>query len=107
MADPGGSPPNRGLRPDLAGAPEASAASPENAFAAGLFEDLPPRYDRLAGVLSLGQNGRGRREVVRPLARSQPRRILDGATGTAGVPIAVARETEAGRPWADLREPMV
>src|SRR5207253_2904272 len=41
MADPGGSPPNRGLRPDLAGAPEASAASPENAFAAGLFEELP------------------------------------------------------------------
>ena len=107
MADPGGSPPNRGLRPDLAGAPEASAASPENAFAAGLFEDLPPRYDRLAGVLSLGQNGRWRREVVRPLARSQPRRILDVATGTAGVAIALARATEADIVGVDISEPML
>ena len=107
MADPGGSPPNRGLRPDLAGAPEASAASPENAFAAGLFEDLPPRYDRLAGVLSLGQNGRWRREVVRHLARSQPRRILDVATGTAGVAIALARATEADIVGVDISEPML
>ncbi len=107
MADPGGSPPNRGLRPDLAGAPEASAASPENAFAAGLFEDLPPRYDRLAGVLSLGQNGRWRREVVRHLARSQPRRILDVATGTAGVAIALARATDADIVGVDISEPML
>src|SRR5205807_438630 len=87
--------------------PGPSATSPENAFAAGLFEDLPPRYDRLAGVLSLGQNGRWRREVVRPLARSQPRRILNVATGTAGGAIALARATEADIVGVDISEPML
>jgi len=37
-----------------------SAASAENAFAADLFSGLPKRYDRLAEILSFGQNGRWR-----------------------------------------------
>jgi demethylmenaquinone methyltransferase/2-methoxy-6-polyprenyl-1,4-benzoquinol methylase len=83
------------------------AASPENAFAAGLFEDLPPKYDRLAEVLSLGQNGEWRRELVRHIARVKPRRILDVATGTAGVAIALARATRADIVGVDLSEPML
>lgn len=83
------------------------AASPENAFAAGLFEDLPPRYDRLAEVLSLGQNGEWRRDLVRHIARVNPRRILDVATGTAGVAIALARATHAEIVGVDLSEPML
>ena len=84
-----------------------AAASPENAFAADLFEDLPPRYDRLAEVLSLGQNRRWRREVVRHIARFKPRRILDVATGTAGVAIALAHATEAEIVGIDISEPML
>jgi demethylmenaquinone methyltransferase / 2-methoxy-6-polyprenyl-1,4-benzoquinol methylase len=83
------------------------AASPENAFAAGLFEDLPPKYDRLAEVLSLGQNAEWRRELVRHIARVTPRRILDVATGTAGVAIALARATHADIVGVDLSEPML
>jgi demethylmenaquinone methyltransferase / 2-methoxy-6-polyprenyl-1,4-benzoquinol methylase len=83
------------------------AASPENAFAAGLFEDLPPKYDRLAEVLSLGQNGEWRRELVRHVARVKPRRILDVATGTAGVAIALAHATHADIAGVDLSEPML
>ena len=83
------------------------AASPENAFAAGLFEDLPQRYDRLAEVLSLGQNGAWRRELVRHIARANPRRILDVATGTAGVAIALAHATHADIVGVDLSEPML
>jgi demethylmenaquinone methyltransferase / 2-methoxy-6-polyprenyl-1,4-benzoquinol methylase len=83
------------------------AVSPENAFAAGLFEELPPKYDRLAEVLSLGQNGEWRRELVRQIARVQPRRILDVATGTAGVAIALARATHADVVGIDLSEPML
>ncbi len=86
------------------GPPEAS---PENAFAAGLFEDLPPKYDRLAEVLSLGQNGQWRREVVRHIARFKPRRILDVATGTAGVAIALAGATQAEIVAVDISEPML
>ena len=54
-----------------------AAASPENAFAEVLFEDLPGRYDSLAEVLSFGQNNRWRHELVLHVVRSQPERILD------------------------------
>jgi demethylmenaquinone methyltransferase/2-methoxy-6-polyprenyl-1,4-benzoquinol methylase len=84
-----------------------AAASPENAIAAGLFEDLPPRYDRLAEVLSFRQNGAWRRELVRHIARFKPRRILDVATGTAGVAIALARATQAEVIGVDISEPML
>lgn len=84
-----------------------SGASPENAFAAVLFEALPPRYDRLAEVLSLGQNQRWRRELVTHIARFQPERILDVATGTAGVAIALAHATDARIVGVDISEPML
>lgn len=83
------------------------AASPENTFAAGLFEGLPARYDRLAEVLSLGQNGKWRHELVRHIARANPARILDVATGTAGVAIAMAHATHAEIVGVDLSEPML
>jgi demethylmenaquinone methyltransferase/2-methoxy-6-polyprenyl-1,4-benzoquinol methylase len=85
----------------------SAMASQENAFAAALFEDLPPRYDRLAEVLSLRQNARWRRELVRHIARFKPRRILDVATGTAGVAIALARATGADVVGVDISEPML
>lgn len=83
------------------------AASPENAFAAGLFEGLPAKYDRLAEVLSLGQNRKWRQELVRHITRARPRRILDVATGTAGVAVALARATQADIVGVDLSEPML
>lgn len=85
----------------------SGAGSRENAFAAGLFEDLPRKYDRLAEVLSFGQNGEWRSELVRQIARVKPRRILDVATGTAGVAIALARATRAEIVGVDLSEPML
>ena len=84
-----------------------SGASPENAFAAVLFEALPSRYDRLAEVLSLGQNQRWRRELVMHIARFQPERILDVATGTAGVAIELAHATDAHIVGVDISEPML
>jgi demethylmenaquinone methyltransferase / 2-methoxy-6-polyprenyl-1,4-benzoquinol methylase len=84
-----------------------SGASPENAFAGVLFEALPLRYDRLAAVLSLGQNQRWRRELVMHISRFQPGRILDVATGTAGVAIALAHATDANIIGVDISEPML
>jgi demethylmenaquinone methyltransferase / 2-methoxy-6-polyprenyl-1,4-benzoquinol methylase len=89
------------------GEPGPVAATPENAFAADLFEGLPARYDRLAEVLSLGQNAGWRHELVRHVVRSRPRRILDVATGTAGVAIALARATDAEVVGVDISEPML
>jgi demethylmenaquinone methyltransferase/2-methoxy-6-polyprenyl-1,4-benzoquinol methylase len=58
-------------------------------------------------VLSLGQNSRWRRELVRKVARVRPRRVLDVATGTAGVAIALALATEASIVGVDISEPML
>jgi demethylmenaquinone methyltransferase/2-methoxy-6-polyprenyl-1,4-benzoquinol methylase len=61
----------------------------------------------MAEVLSLRQNGSWRRELVRHVARFQPARILDVATGTAGVAIALAHATDADVIGVDLSEPML
>jgi demethylmenaquinone methyltransferase/2-methoxy-6-polyprenyl-1,4-benzoquinol methylase len=89
------------------GEPGPPAASPENAFAADLFGDLPSKYDRLAEVLSFGQNGKWRRALVSHVVRFKPRRILDVATGTAGVAIALAHATDAEIVGVDISEPML
>jgi demethylmenaquinone methyltransferase / 2-methoxy-6-polyprenyl-1,4-benzoquinol methylase len=83
------------------------AASSENAFAARLFEGLPPRYDLLAEVLSFGQNRRWRCQLVGRIASSRPRTVLDVATGTAGVAIALARETGARITGVDISAEML
>jgi len=57
-----------------------------NQVAREVFTGLPRRYDRLAWLLSFGQDRRWRRSVVRRIAAGQPRRVLDVATGPAGEP---------------------
>jgi demethylmenaquinone methyltransferase/2-methoxy-6-polyprenyl-1,4-benzoquinol methylase len=84
-----------------------TGASSENAFAEQLFEGLPPRYDLLAEVLSFGQNRRWRRELVGHIASSRPRTVLDVATGTGGVAIALARETDARITGVDISAEML
>lgn len=79
----------------------------DNAFAIDLFRGLPRRYDLLAEVLSLGQNGRWRRELVSHLAPHRPRTVLDVATGTGGVAIALAAATEARITGVDISDAML
>jgi demethylmenaquinone methyltransferase/2-methoxy-6-polyprenyl-1,4-benzoquinol methylase len=86
---------------------EPSAASVENAFAADLFRGLPARYDLLAEILSFGQNRRWRGELVGRIASSQPKLVLDVATGTAGVAIALAKRTGAEVTGVDISESML
>jgi len=84
-----------------------SVGSAENEFAVKLFRRLPRRYDLLAEVLSFGQNARWRAELVNHVAGHQPRRVLDVATGTAGVAIAIARATNAQVTGVDVSEEML
>ena len=84
-----------------------SAASAENAFAADLFRGLPKRYDLLAEILSFGQNAHWRRKLVTQIASCEPKTILDVATGTAGVAIALAKRTGADVTGVDLTESML
>ena len=69
--------------------------SRSNIFARRLFEGLPARYDLLAEVLSFGQNARWRRALVDRLVATRSERVLDIATGTAAVAIAIAHQTQA------------
>jgi demethylmenaquinone methyltransferase/2-methoxy-6-polyprenyl-1,4-benzoquinol methylase len=79
----------------------------DNTFAVQLFEGLPDRYDALAEILSFRQNARWRRELVSHLALYQPHTILDVATGTAGVAIALAAETGARITGVDISDAML
>jgi demethylmenaquinone methyltransferase/2-methoxy-6-polyprenyl-1,4-benzoquinol methylase len=81
--------------------------SAENAFAVDLFRDLPERYDALAEVLSLGQNRRWRGELVRHIVAAHPSRVLDVATGTAGVALSIAPSTEAEIVGVDVSDDML
>ena len=79
----------------------------DNALAIELFEGLPARYDTLAEVLSFAQNARWRRELVSRLSAHEPRSILDVATGTAGVAIALAAKTNARITGVDISDAML
>ncbi len=76
-------------------------------FARALFAGLPARYDRLAAVLSLGQDGRWRREMINHIATSKPATVLDVATGPAGVALQLADRTDAVITGIDLSEDML
>src|SRR6266851_7217305 len=78
-----------------------------NAFAIELFSGLPPRYDALAEILSFGQNARWRHELVSHLSVHKPRSVLDVATGTGGVAIALAAATEARITGVDISDAML
>lgn len=83
--------------------------SEPNVFAQELFDGLPRRYDALEATLSLGQNHRWRTAMVDAVTASRPppRRILDVATGTAGVAIMLADRTDAEVVGIDLTEAML
>ena len=97
---------------------------PRNRFAQRLFTPLPSRYDRLAEILSMGQNGRWRRAMVGPDRRGAGSRegprssqeagaaggqalVLDVASGTAGVALQLASRTGARVVGVDLTERML
>jgi len=75
--------------------------------ARAVFDGLPARYDRLAYLLSFGQDRRWRRAVTDHAAAAGPRLVLDVATGPAGVALAVAARTGADVVGVDLNEPML
>jgi demethylmenaquinone methyltransferase/2-methoxy-6-polyprenyl-1,4-benzoquinol methylase len=73
-----------------------------NRFAQRLFSPLPERYDRLAALLSLGQDGRWRRAMVDHVVPHHPGLVLDVATGPAGVAIQLADRSAARVVGLDL-----
>ncbi len=90
-----------------------STATDRNSFAQDLFTPLPARYDRLAELLSFGQNGRWRRAMIDKVIpacapeNAANRVVLDVASGTAGVAIQLASRAPARVVGVDLTEQML
>jgi demethylmenaquinone methyltransferase / 2-methoxy-6-polyprenyl-1,4-benzoquinol methylase len=80
-----------------------------NRFTRDLFDGLPARYDLLAEILSMGQNGQWRSEMTSHVAGNVPADgvILDVASGTAGVALQLAERTGARVIGVDLTEQML
>jgi len=81
--------------------------SRQNRFAKALFSGLPGRYDRLAELLSFGQNARWRKEMVAHVVAASPGIVLDVASGTAGVALQTARRCGARVVGLDLTRAML
>ena len=84
----------------------ASRAVP-NEFSRRLFAPLPGRYNRLARILSMGQDPRWRATMIGHIAPSNPSLVLDVACGPAAVSMQLAERTKAHVVGLDLSEDML
>jgi demethylmenaquinone methyltransferase/2-methoxy-6-polyprenyl-1,4-benzoquinol methylase len=73
------------------GGPTPTDWSERKRHAVGLFAGLPRHYDRVAAVLSFGQDPRWRRTMVEAVQARPDERVLDVATGTGLVAQALVR----------------
>jgi demethylmenaquinone methyltransferase/2-methoxy-6-polyprenyl-1,4-benzoquinol methylase len=93
-------------RPEIRENPMPVGLPGQNRFARDLFAPLPSRYDRLAELLSFGQNGRWRAAMVGRVIPVDGV-VLDVASGTAGVALQLAARSQARIVGVDLTEQML
>ena len=73
-----------------------------------MFDSIAPAYDLMNSLMSFGLHRRWLRRAVDEVAANEPKLILDVATGTADVAIALARRIpEASVTGIDLSEGMI
>ena len=60
---------------------------------ASMFDRISPKYDALNHLLSLNIDKLWRRKTAKEVAKNHPKTILDLATGTADLAIALAKHT--------------
>lgn len=71
--------------------PPASEHPDKGRSVRAMFDAIAPRYDLLNAVLSLGVDRSWRRRAVHAALRGSPARVLDVATGTADLALALKR----------------
>lgn len=72
-------------------------ASPVAGDVRRMFSEIAPTYDLLNSLLSLGLDARWRREAARAAVEARPGRVLDVATGTGKLALAVKRSAPDAR----------
>ena len=90
---------------EAASRPTPPPRSDRREHATRLFAGLPRSYDRMAELLSFGQNARWRRFMVSRLDGAET--VLDVATGTAHVALEVAGRFPSSVVGLDQSEPML
>lgn len=90
--------PPHGGAPRPGGVPPVGEGDPRKGAAVrAMFDDIAPRYDLLNAVLSLGIDRGWRREAVAAALERSPADVLDVATGTADLAIALRRARPQAR----------
>ena len=81
--------------------------SPRKRHALALFQGLPRHYDRMGALLSFGQDPRWRHALVSAIDPRPGERVLDVATGTGMVAVALARRSACEVVALDQSEAML
>jgi demethylmenaquinone methyltransferase / 2-methoxy-6-polyprenyl-1,4-benzoquinol methylase len=81
--------------------------SPQKATVQQMFDEISPKYDFLNHVLSLGIDFHWRKKLVALLSKKHALRILDVATGTGDVAIALSRLNPEKIVGIDISERML
>ena len=74
---------------------------------AEMFNNISPRYDFLNRFLSMGIDKRWRKETVKAVSKTNPQRILDVATGTGDLAIALSKSGAIEIIGCDISEGML
>jgi demethylmenaquinone methyltransferase/2-methoxy-6-polyprenyl-1,4-benzoquinol methylase len=85
----------------------ADTPSPRKRHALALFQGLPRYYDRMGALLSFGQDPLWRRALVRAVDPQPGAHVLDVATGTGMVAMAMARRSACEVVALDQSEAML
>lgn len=72
-----------------------------------MFDNIAPKYDLLNHVLSMKIDVLWRKKLVKWMAKDQPKKVLDLATGTGDLAIAVQKGTGAKVMGVDLSQQML
>jgi demethylmenaquinone methyltransferase/2-methoxy-6-polyprenyl-1,4-benzoquinol methylase len=87
--------------------PYAESIESKAAQVGKMFDDISPSYDLLNHTLSFGIDNLWRKEVVRRVKEGKPETILDIATGTADLAIALAKTNAKHITGVDISEGML
>ncbi len=87
--------------------PYATEEGSKKEQVAKMFDNISARYDFLNHFLSLGIDKGWRRKVVRMLKKDNPEKILDIATGTADLAIALTKIPGANVTGVDISAGML